>query len=70
MKSFDYIFHAVTPKMNKNEDLKKYAENLENLFTRIFLKCELLKVDSIVLPLLGSGENKEKSILIHELKFF
>jgi len=60
----------VTPKMNKNEDLKKYAEILENLFTRIFLKCDLLKVNSIVLPLLGSGENKEKSILIHELKFF
>jgi hypothetical protein len=52
----------VTPKMNKNEDLKKYVENLENLFTRIFLKCELLKVNSIVLPLLGSGENKENSI--------
>lgn len=54
MKSFDYIFHAVTPKMNKNEDLKKYGEILENLFMRIFLKCELFKVNSIVLPLLDT----------------
>ena len=60
MKSFDYVFHAVTPNMDKNGDLKKSLEALEKLFRIIFHKCEFFKIKSIALPLLGSGMNQEK----------